>query len=40
MLMYSTKIWNRNSVSAVEQAMKLIICFIFLCRQKGDVWHN
>jgi len=39
MLMYSTKIWNRNSIFAVEQAMKLI-CFIFLCRQKGDVWHN
>ena len=28
------KIWNRNGVSTLEQAMKLIVCFIYLGRQK------
>ena len=34
------KIWNRNNVSTIEQTMKLIICFIYLCIQMWDVWHN
>ena len=37
MLMYSSKIRNRNSVSAVEQAMKLINALFSYADKKGMV---